>query len=253
MSQRRTNVQLLSDRLSKMPNQRASRKALAEALGWDIEKTVRIAEEAVRLETCPVQLGRGDSLIFTGSERQASIGLYSAVMAVLGSEDWGRRILRRKNIEIGETAKGGRRGHGKWIHPDLVITCDPLRRSNPIAPMEIHAVEVEAPGAFGIDSMYQAHSQGRGADFSWVVTNRNAIDKPGLDYRLPWISAEIGVGLITYEKISAPSTYKVVSFSKQRERNRNDRLIFLNNVLSESEESPLLGTSEYWRTLKRRS
>lgn len=249
---RRTNVKLLSDTLSGMPQQRASRKVLAAKLGWSLEKLSLEAERAIEDRGTSVDRGKGDSLIYTGSERYAGTGLYSAVASVLSREDWCRRVMRRKGIDIQETAKSGRRGSGKWIHPDLVMTCNPLRRSNPLAPMEIHAFEVETVAAFGIDSMYQAHSQGRGADFSWVVTRRDATYKPGLEDRLPWIHREIGVGLITYDGISAPSSFKVVSFAIQQRPDRLERLAFLNNVLRENEESPLLGTDEYWRSVKRK-
>ena len=54
---------------------------------------------------------------------------------------------------------------GIWQNPDLVVA---VRRREGSDPREhFHAIEVEQANGFDIRSVYQAHEQGRGADFAW--------------------------------------------------------------------------------------
>lgn len=65
------------------------------------------------------------------------------------------------------TARPNQRSGRRWVAPDLVMACHPGRKSRPDVPKLLHTFEVETASGFGIESVYQAHAHGRGADFSW--------------------------------------------------------------------------------------
>ena len=93
-------------------------------------------------------------------------------------------------------ARGGSRGWGTWTHPDLVVSADPRRRRSRSEPPRLHAIEVETAEGFDLKSVYQAHAQGRGANYCWVI---GAFAAGVTDYewdRALWTAKELGVGIV---------------------------------------------------------
>lgn len=108
------------------------------------------------------------------------------------------------------TAKAGTHGAGKWTHPDIVVAANPKKRDYAGEPKRLHSFEVETRKGFDIQSIYQAHCQGQGSDYIWVIGSRlpsNDDDDP------QWIriikTAELlQVGLFTYTKPGSWGTWK---------------------------------------------
>jgi hypothetical protein len=94
-----------------------------------------------------------------------------------------------------------------WAHPDLVVAADPRRRSSAGEPRRLHAIEVETKNGFDLKSVYQAHAQGRGADYVWVIGNKAPkVDPPDWE-RIVWTASDLGVGLVTYDNPGASTTW----------------------------------------------
>lgn len=90
---------------------------------------------------------------------------------------------------------------------------------------------------FGIESVYQAHAQGRGADYSWVLFQRG-VDLEGSDHpdwdRILWAAKELGVGLVGFTNSSSARTWKVEREPKRRDHTKAERRRFHETVLAQT-------------------
>lgn len=233
-----TDLERLTDILKSQPGHQASVQRVGGLLGWEIEKVQRVATRGNDDATVPVFVARGGVLKYRGSEVGASVGLYGDAARII-RQYWGERALRLRNIDVIVTAHSGRRGAGVWTHPDLVIAADPARRDSADEPRRLHAVEVETAAGFDVRSVYQAHAQGRGADYAWVFGNK----APGVDpvdwERVTWTAASLGVGLVTFEKPHSYQTWTTHLKAARQQPSAKDRDTFIGQALGEHNRKQL--------------
>jgi hypothetical protein len=239
---RRSDIEILRDQLKSIPHQRATRLRLGRELGWDADKVDRVIERALIDRRNHIHLGRGGNVKYLGSElgSGATVGLYTDVERVISR--WVQRQLGGREVEAFRTSKSGRRGAGQWTHPDLVFAAYPRRRKTRNDPKFLHAVEIETVQGFTIKSVYQAHAQARGADYAWVFTFSDAIDKSDKFDRISWAAQQLGVGIVQFDKSSASGTYQMLFEARQIESTVEDRLNFVTRVMNQPEHSPFIST-----------
>lgn len=150
-----------------------------------------------------VTRANGKKLIYWGAENYSAPALYSAVETTF-TEKWGPKVLGLKTdrgqeiVCTGQPPKGG----GDWMNPDLVVFAHPRRKVSADAPREIHCFEIEQQNGFGVQSVYQAYEQARGAEYAWVFAHADGI--PG---RVRVVAEELGVGVVTFSNPNAASLY----------------------------------------------
>jgi hypothetical protein len=229
---RRTDVQLLVRHLSEQRSCQASVRRLTVLTGWDEDKVKRVVETARANPMVNVHIGRGGTVQYRGIERTAFNGLYSDVARVIATY-WGPRELGLRNVDVIASATGGRRGGGVWTHPDLVIAADPARRRSTDEPRRLHAIEVETNAGFDLRSVYQAHAQGRGAEYSWVFGNT----LPGVAHndweRVMWTAASLGVGIVTFDRPGSFGTWRTHRHAEQQEPVAEQRQAFVERALGD--------------------
>lgn len=232
---RRTNPQILKEFLEAWPSQRISMAKLQielEALrGWPGDKVVRVVEIASRDPRNCISRGKGGTIEFTGSERSSEPLLYRHVARVL-STSWATEI-RLKDPTPHFTAHGGHRGAMDWLHPDIVVTGRGRRGSGSDNGTRWHSFEVERPGGFHLNSIFQAFVQGRGSDFSWVVLSDEDVEREDYQERVLWSARQVGVGLITYGRPRAYSTWWHMLKAKPRAYTEVERENFKNYAIGE--------------------
>jgi hypothetical protein len=231
---RRTDLELLIDMLKTQPDEQASSLRLASLLGWEQGKVKRVAARGNDDPTIPVFVAKAGVIKHRGSERGATVGIYADVARVIAAY-WGPREVGLRNIDIVPTARSGTRGGGVWTHPDLVVAADPPRRKSQTEPRRLHAIEVETAAGFDLKSVYQAHAQGRDADYSWVFGNKApGVAKPDWD-RVLWTAEELGVGLVTFAKPHAFGTWTTHLTAVHKEPTVAERNLFLGRVMSKAD------------------
>ena len=121
------------------------------------------------------------------------------------------------------------------VHPDLVISEQRRRRSagDPLN-IVVHTFEIERAGAFNVCSVYQAHAQGRGADYSWVAFHD--IGKLGGRDRIYATAKELGIGLIGFTNPNNLSTWKTVD-ARKRTPTTTERDQFADCVMPQPSEA----------------
>jgi hypothetical protein len=224
---RRTFVQMLVDQLVEYDKSQASVARLGRDLGWDESKVQQVVNRAEEDSAVPVQRGPGGVVRYRGSERGSTVGLYFDVKRVIESYWAEDQHLRRPTVTI--TARGGRRGMGVWSHPDLVLAALPRRRRTRNDLADLHSIEVETYTGFDIRSIYQAHSQGRGANFSWVFFASSDRATPHLD-RIEWAAEALNIGLVRFTRAGASGTYQVLRQADRRDVKPEDRAVFCRNT-----------------------
>lgn len=228
---RRTDMQLLIDTLNEHPGQQASPRRLAELLGWELEKVKRVAEKGDASPFVPLFIGKGGVIKHRGSEGGPVAGIYSDVARII-RDHWGPKELGLRNIDTIMTSRGGTRSEGVWSHPDMVVAADPARRESQQEPRRLHAIEVETAAGFDLRSIYQAHAQGRGANYSWVFGNTTpGVERADWD-RVLWTAEELGIGLVAFEKPHAYGTYRVHLVAEHRRPTADEREAFLQRTMS---------------------
>lgn len=99
-------------------------------------------------------------------------------------------------------------------------------------PRRLHAIEVETAAGFDLKSVYQAHAQGRDANYSWVFGNK----APGVEKsdwnRILWTAEELGVGLVTFIKPHAFGTWTTHREAEHKNTSPEERDMFLERTLS---------------------
>ena len=206
MASRRSYAEILIDHLKTQPSNQASLRRLSELSGWPIEKVQKVVAVANADPSVALSIGPGGTIQHRGTERGSSNGLYADVARVILNY-WGPRQIGLRNISAVDTSRAGTRGKGVWLHPDLVLAADPRKRDSREEPRRLHAIEVETNLGFDLRSVYQAHAQGRGADYTWVFGSR----EPGVEspewQRIVWTARELRVGLVTFNKPGAYGTW----------------------------------------------
>lgn len=145
----------------------------------------------------------GKKLIYWGAENYSQPALYAAVKKTF-TEKWGPRELGLKTGRGQEIVCTGQppRGGGDWMNPDLVVFAHPRRKISSDAPREIHCFEIEQQNGFGVQSVYQAYEQARGAEYAWVFAHA-----VGIPDRVRLVAKELGVGVVTFSNPNAASLY----------------------------------------------
>jgi len=220
---RRTDVDRLCDALERLPKQQASKLQLREELGWDEAKLERVILRALADQRSAVAVLRGGkSLRYRGTERRGGsggVGLYLDVERVI-AQYWGRDRHFR-DCSFTHTAVPAHRAGQRWFYPDLVLRCHPGRKTRPAQAKRVHTFEIETADGFGIQSVYQAYEQGRGADFSWVLFHRLGSDRERPDHsdwdRILRVAQELGVGLVGFANSNSASTWH--TYREPRVRN----------------------------------
>jgi len=235
---RRTDLQLLVDALKGQPGEQASPRRLGERLGWDADKVRRVAAKANADPMTPLFIGKGGVIKHRGSERGASVGIYADVAHVIETS-WGPGEMRLRDINTVVTARSGRRNGGVWTHPDLVIAADPPRRKSQDEPHRLHSIEIETADGFDLRSVYQAHAQGRGANYSWVFGSKApGVEKADWD-RILWTVDELGIGLVTFTKPHVYSTWITHRQADFKEPTREERRAFLERTMNAADRAAI--------------
>jgi hypothetical protein len=228
---RRTELQLLIDALKAHPGEQASPRRLGEWLGWETDKVRRVADKANADPSTPLFIGKGGVIKHRGSERGAAVGIYADVAHVIETS-WGPKEMGLRDIHTIGTARSGRRNGGVWTHPDLVIAANPPRRKSPDEPRRLHAIEIETADGFDLRSVYQAHAQGRGANYSWVFGCKTPkVEKADWE-RILWTVEELGIGLVTFTKPHVYSTWVTHRRASFKESTQDERRAFLERTMN---------------------
>ena len=230
----RSDVGKLCGAIARHPNQQCT---MTVVRGWPPEKFDRVLANALADEAaCVSMLPGGRSVSFRGRENLGGtngVGLYRDVSRIIETRWAPDRHCR--DIEMHATARLKQRSGRQWVVPDLVMENHPGRKAHPDVAKLIQTFEVETAGGFGLQSVYQAHAQGRGADLSWVVFQRGAdvksTDHPDWD-RILWSATQLGVGLVGFVKSTSVKTWKVEREATRRRYTKAEREAFLETVLA---------------------
>jgi hypothetical protein len=232
---RRTDVRILQDFLKAQPNQRLSRAKLSDGLlesnGWGKVKVDRVIERAFADPESCIFSGPGGVVEYTGTESVKNPLLYTIVGRVLAKSWAPKHSLKDATSHV--TAHSGRKGALDWMHPDVVIIGRPRRSSGPKHEMRCHSFEVEKQGGFRLESIFQAFVQGKGSHFSWVVFSEAEIKSDQYMERILWAARQVGVGLITYAKPNAYSTWDFPLAAKPRNPTKQESYDFQDHALGD--------------------
>ncbi len=223
-----TNLEMVCRVLRDQEGQTATREALYALMSskfkrWDRSVFDERLASYIDDDTCPIAAvkGPGQRVRYTGSERgggDLGSGLYLAVEGVLRAN--GIPQTRSANREIFLTANKRSGSNEVWTVPDMVLECFTKSANSPAPTAVLHTFEVEPEAGFSIQSVYQAHAQGLGADYSWVLFDRGGQSDTPLpeqgSERITWAAIELGIGLISFSKPSVFSTWKLIRKPKQR-------------------------------------
>lgn len=222
-------------------NQATYRTVAKELFDGDADKAKAVIYKADQDPKQPIFMTSGGIVAYHGSEVGTSVGLYTRVEGMI-KKHWGPAEGLR-DITIFSTARPSTRGQGVWRQPDLVISAYPRRRSTADEPHRLHAVEVEQQNGFDIKSVYQAHAQGRDADYTWVFAS---LPEPHDDLdRIIDTAVELNVGLVTFERAQSFKTWttrvipnwKMADVADQANRQpRFAKLVGLPSVVAEGPE-----------------
>lgn len=207
----RTDVGRLIAVLERVPSQRCSVDGLASQFpGWTRDKLERVIGAAIADPTTQVKRGAGGFIRYTGAERFGEadrVGVYLEVQRIIEKHWEHQPQFRDVRVEIVGRARN-RSGH-EWSCPDLIMHCFPGRRNSPDERRQLHAIEVETAQGFSIRSVYQAHAQGRGADFSWVLFHQLPADpQRSTEWeRMVWAAKQVGVGLVGFRNSNSYRTW----------------------------------------------
>lgn len=206
---------------------------LLEQRGWDRERISTAIVESVACGDIH-QTSGGRSLVFTDIERgggSAGVGLYNRVKRVLLKHGLPRVYCGEP--EVLETARL-RNGDGRvWIAPDLVLRCRGRGAAHG-TPKVLHTLEIEAASGFSIRSIYQAHAQGWGADYSWVLFKCRSGTEPLQGTpdgaRMLDVARTLGVGLVSFENENSVNTWSLQRKADRRSDSRTARRQFANLI-----------------------
>ena len=201
---------------------KASIAQIQKDFDWSEEKI----RELIDQNHGTIRLSRhGVTLIGNEVGKRGRVPLYRDVSGVL-ERTWAKRRKFQAAVAL-DTSQGGGASTGTWSRPDCVLVSYPARRSNINQPPHLSTFEIEKLGGFSIQSVYEAHSHGWGADYSWVVFVRGKnVDRarPSEDWeRVVWAAKTCGVGLLSCTNPANISTwYEHLPASYRNDGRRED-------------------------------
>ena len=233
---RSTDIERLQKLIGEQPDQSIAKREINGLLGWDLVKAQRVLDRALADPACDIQMVKGGkSVLFRGSEHRGGsrgTGLYNDVAKQLEGT-WGKRQHFR-DVEVHFTSNAKLREGHEWLRPDLVMECHPGKRTDPNQPKRLHAIEVEVARAFGLRSVYQAHAQGQGADYRWVMFRRSGPDpdRPnnGDWDRIEALAKELNVGLVGFAKATSADTWVTYREARWLKPSERERAVFEKRV-----------------------
>lgn len=171
------------------------------------------------------RIRNGVSLIGYEIGQRGSVPLYADVSRVL-KRTWAKKEKLQAAVVL-DTSLGGGAKTGIWSRPDCVLVSYPARRSSLNQPPHLSTFEIERRKGFSIQSIYEAHSQGWGADYSWVIFVRSKTsdrNRPTQDWdRVLWAARICGIGLISCTNPGNHRTWREhLSAQKRKERRRTE-------------------------------
>lgn len=192
---------------------KASSASVCQHFGWAQEKLDGVVDKSDgHVKRTRGGARRTIALIASEKGCRGGVRVYSEVRRVLKDTWAGRQGWRP--VDALDTALNGRAATGRWSRPDCVLVWYPRRRRTRDEPPRLSTFEIEGPGQFSIESVYEAHAQGFGADYSWVVFYPAKIAAPdGLPHR-DWpricaAAAACGVGLLRITNSGDAATWQV--------------------------------------------
>jgi hypothetical protein len=203
---------------------KATLSVVKETFSWSDEKIDRLVDESDdRLKWARGGRSRGIAQVAIERGARGKVHLYSDICRVLEST-WAKKCGMQAALAL-DTSLNGRARTGSWSRPDCVLVWYPARRSRLDESATLSTYEIKAPGRFDIRSVYEAHAQGFGADFSWVLFHRPAVLPPGGPHpdwrRIRWAASVCDVGLISYVNAGNASTWQVEARAvRRRDSNR---------------------------------
>lgn len=234
---RQTDVQKLSSIVAAQIGHKISVAELLALLQqddgrWDQAKFERKLAEASADGRIEHISGRTPWVRYVGDERSGGTGgvaLYNTVARVLRRH--GIPSTRSRDIEVYDTSRHRGVSGQRWVVPDLVAQCHPRAADgSELAPV-IHTFEVEKAGAFTIQSVYQAHAQGIGADFSWVIYGRGRVGAGEFLHpdgrRITRVAKELGIGLISFSSGNQLDSWDVAVKPRRRQNSSPERMTFV--------------------------
>ncbi len=213
---RPSHLDMVCEVLGVAPGHTLTRDELFERLNarytpWDRADFDSRLDRFVADDHCPIASlrGRGSKVRWTGSERGGGpmgSGLHNAVVSSLLVHGIPQTRCAERQVHL---TANRRSGEGRiWVIPDVVVAG---RASGQDV---VHTFEVEPEAGFSIVSVYQAHAQGLGADYSWVLFDRGARAASDLstvrNERIEWAARELGIGLISFSKPTVRDTWIVI-------------------------------------------
>lgn len=230
---RRTHQEMLFDACCEVPDHRPTRDELRALLPKVSEvQFLATLQRALEDPDFPLDGAPGGRYYrFYGTEGTGSVGrvgLYSVVATKL-KQGWGPRRGMR-HIEVFDTARSGRRDGAIWVQPDLVLQ-EQRRRARADDPLNLvfHTFEIERSGAFDLASVYQAHAQGRGADFSWVAFHE--LGRLADRARIMTTASELGVGVVAFTSPNNLETWRTTIEATRRYPTADERALFHSRVM----------------------
>ena len=197
---------------------------IEEKFAWREDKVRRLLQDNHgRLK----QIRHGVSLIGNEIGPRGAVPLYSDVSRVL-ENSWAKSKGLQAAVAL-DTALAGRARTGVWSRPDCVLISYPARRTDLNQPPHLSTFEIERQSGFSVQSVYEAHSHGWGADYSWVVFVRSQTSdvrcpKPDWE-RVLWSAKTCGIGLISCTNPGNHSTWREHVPAKRRQERRRSRFV----------------------------
>jgi hypothetical protein len=183
---------------------------LRRGVRWTIEEVESKARELSSDVSSPIFVVRHGVQYF-GSENRKECALYKETAAsIVRLHGKANGESKAKPYFTSRPPSGS--PSGIWQNPDLVVA---VRRREGSDPREhFHAIEIEQANGFDIRSVYQAHEQGRGADFAWVYYAAGT--RSSADSRSVRAAKELGVGIVRMPQMTVPSKWDVEVKAKQQ-------------------------------------
>lgn len=197
---------------------------IEQAFEWSPDKIRRLVDDNHgRLKL----IRHGVSLIGNEIGQRGSVPLYSDVSRVL-EKTWAKSKGLQAAVAL-DTSLAGRARTGVWSRPDCVLVSYPARRTDLNQPPHLSTFEIERQSGFSVQSVYEAHSHGWGADYSWVVFVRpktSDVNCPKPDWeRVLWAAKTCGVGLISCTNPGNHSTWREHLLARRRNERRRSTFI----------------------------
>jgi hypothetical protein len=71
----------------------------------------------------------------------------------------------------------------------------------------LHAIEVKTASSFDLRVVYQAHAEGRGANYAWAFGSKTPALGAAEWERILWTASALGVGIVTFDRPHSYGTW----------------------------------------------